>query len=148
MKARQLMTSDPFVITPAESIGRAAELLRDLEIGLLPVVDGVGTMRVKGVITDRDIVIRCVAREHAGRCTVADHMTAPPLATIDPDAEIRDVLALMEARQLRRILVVDSDGRLVGVIAQADVATKLGRTEPLEVEKLVEAISAPAPVTA
>jgi CBS domain-containing protein len=142
MQARELMTSDPFVVTPRESIWRAAEIMRDLDIGMVPVVDDAASNHLQGVITDRDIAVRCVARKHGISCTVGDHMTTDHLVTVSPDAASDDVLAEMERAQVRRVLVISGDNHLDGVIAQADVAIKLGRVEPVRVEKALERLSA------
>jgi CBS domain-containing protein len=95
------------------------------------------------VITDRDIVIRCVAEGHAPTCVVRDHMTADRVGTVRPDDDVRDVVAKMEHDQIRRIPVVSDGFRLTGVIAQADVALKMGPKEPLLVTDLVEKVSEP-----
>ena len=141
MKARDIMTSDPEVITPQESVVTAAEIMRDREIGFVPVVDDRETMQLLGVITDRDIAIRHVAERHTRDCSVQDHMTTDRLATVTPDMEVEDVYDLMEAEQVRRIPVTES-GRIVGVIAQADVAVKEAHSD--DVARIVERISEPA----
>jgi CBS domain-containing protein len=148
MKARDLMTSDPFTVAPADKLSRAAELMRDIRVGCIPVVSKPGGSELVGIITDRDIAIRCVARAHGSSCLVRDHMTAAPLQTVTPDADVSDVVARMERAQVRRIPVVSDDGALLGVIAQADLATKLGPTEPLKVEEVLERISAATLVVA
>lgn len=144
MKARDIMTSDPFVVATDEVVARAAEIMRDLDIGLVPVVDNLSDMHLRGVITDRDITVRCTAAKHDAGCLVEGHMTPGPLATVAPDAELIDVLALMGEAQVRRIPVVDGGGRVIGIIAQADVATKIGASDPKAVESTLERISTPA----
>jgi CBS domain-containing protein len=141
MKARDLMTPTPCTVQRGDPIGRAAELMRDQEIGFLAVVDS--ERRPVGVITDRDIAIRCVARRHPAGCTVADHMTGDPLQVVGPGADVSDVGDRMKYARLRRILVTEG-GRLVGVIAQADLARKLGRFDPQSVEEVLERVSAPS----
>lgn len=140
MKARDLMSTQLYVATRDDSVSVAAALMRDKEIGLIPIVDDRSSMRLVGVITDRDLTIRCVARRHDGSCTVSDHMTWSDLVTARPDEELADVMERMEHAKIRRVPVVE-DGRLVGIIAQADIATKLGRGDPVGVEQLVERIS-------
>ena len=144
MLARDIMTRDPRVVTTAEPIVHAAAIMRDLDVGIVPVVTDKVRMRLEGVITDRDIVVRCVAAQHNSHCRVRDHMTADHLATVRPDAEIHQVIDLMERGRIRRVVVVDDDDRVVGIIAQADLAVKLGPKEPLEVEEMLERVSAPA----
>jgi CBS domain-containing protein len=144
MKARDLMTADPFVVTPKDSVKRAAELMRNIRVGCLPVVDDPERPILRGIITDRDITVRCVSAGHVPGCTVERHMTAKPLQTVDPDDDVSEVVVKMESGQLRRIPVVNDDEILIGIIAQADLATKLGPTEPLMVEAVLQRISTPA----
>ena len=143
MKARDIMTSGPLVVTKADLLWRAAEIMRDLDVGIIPVIDDPRSMRLLGVITDRDIAVRCVAKKHGTSCTVGDHMTSGHLDTVHPDDDLDTVIALMERDQVRRIPVVAEDNRLLGVIAQADLATKVGRKEPLKVEEVLERVSVP-----
>jgi CBS domain-containing protein len=123
-KARDIMTANPQVVTPADSVSRAAEIMRDADVGVVPVVEDQGSMRLAGVVTDRDIAIRVVAEGRNGDTTTREVMSSG-LATVRPDDDVSSVLNLMKAEQVRRIPVVEGD-RLVGIIAQADVATDLG----------------------
>ena len=142
MKARELMTSNPCAVTPEQPISRAAEIMHDLDVGFVPVVDDSAKRHLVGVITDRDIAVRCVAKKHGVSCTVGDHMTAKHVDSVRPDDDVDQVLALMERDQVRRIPVVSDDNRLEGVIAQSDVALTIGRQQPLVVERVFEQISA------
>jgi CBS domain-containing protein len=146
MKAKDIMTPNPVTVTPDDTIAHAAELMQSQNIGMVPVIDNTSRRHAEGVITDRDITVRCVAKHHAGTCHVADHMTSAKLDTVRPDDDISSVIAQMERDQVRRVLVVDDQGALAGVIAQADLATKLGPKEPERVEHVLERISAPAAV--
>lgn len=144
MLAREIMTPDPTVLLPTDTMTHAAELMRDRDIGAVPVVRDRTSMRLEGILTDRDIIVRCLAAHHRTDCHTSDHMTVDHLATTTPDADVHDVLVRMERQQVRRIPVVEADGRLVGIVAQADVARRLGRQEPKVVEELLERISEPA----
>jgi CBS domain-containing protein len=143
MRVRDLMTPNPTVVTPEEPISHVARIMRDLNVGCVPVVEDKAEMRLRGVITDRDLVIRCLAERHFQDCKVGDHLTTASLDTVSPEADLAEVVALMERDQVRRILVTES-GRLVGIVAQADLALKEGPQEPLVVEQMLERISAPA----
>ena len=123
MKARDLMTSNPECVTPDESLQRAAQIMRDQDVGAVPVVDDRTSMRLTGVITDRDITIRHVAEGHKGNETVRDHMSSN-VRSVGPDATSDEVLTAMREAQVRRVPVVEDGGRLVGIIAQADIATE------------------------
>ena len=142
MKARDLMTRDPVSVTPGEAIARAAEIMHDLDVGIVPVVEEGTAKRLVGVITDRDIAIRCVARKHGVSCAVREHMSSAALHVAHPEDDAGRVLQLMEEAQVRRLPVVDDDDRLVGIIAQADVAVKYGPRHPLKMEHMMERLSA------
>jgi CBS domain-containing protein len=142
MKARDLMTPYPAVVTFCDPLSRAAEIMRDCDVGMVPVVDDPLAMHLRGVITDRDIAVRCVAPRHGGRCTVGAHLTGAPLATVEPDADVQEVMERMKEYQVHRVLVTQ-DGRLMGVIAVADLARMEGPLDPLQVESVLEYLSAP-----
>ncbi len=144
MKAREIMTGAPMTVTPGDTVRRAADVMRELNVGAVPVVEDRVTRMLRGIITDRDITIRCTAEAHASTCLVKDHMTAMPLQTIHPDDDVTRVIEKMERGQVRRLPVITPDGVLVGIIAQADLATKVGPTQPRQVEELLERVSAPS----
>ncbi len=139
MKARDIMTANPRCVTTADSITRAAEIMRDTDVGIVPVVEDSGSMRLAGVVTDRDIAIRIVAEGRGNDVNVREVMSSG-LATVRPDDDLDRVTELMKSEQVRRIPVVDGD-RLVGIIAQADVARE-GRDK--KTGDVVEHISEPS----
>ena len=139
MKAREVMTEFPQAVTPLDPLSHAAALMRDGDLGFVPVVEDRKSRRLVGVITDRDITIRHVAEAHGDDCAIKQHMTADPLVTVSPDAPTSDVHKLMMEHQVRRVAVVDADRHLLGVIAQADIATKEGRDK--QTGQIVERIS-------
>ena len=139
MKASELMTSNPECVTADETIQRAAQIMRDQDIGAVPVVDDRTSMRLMGVITDRDITIRHVAEGHSNNeMHVREHMSKD-VRTVRPDSDEDEVLNTMRAAKVRRVPVVEGD-RLVGIIAQADVATA-GSIGDRKVGDTVEEIS-------
>ena len=141
MKARDLMTEHAQVVVPSDALSHAAALMRDSDVGFIPVADDRESRRLVGVITDRDIAIRHVANAHGDDCRVDQHMTANDLVTVTPDADVSAVHELMREHQVRRVPVIDSEGRILGVIAQADVAIKEDRDR--DTGQLVEDISQP-----
>lgn len=143
MLARELMTSRPVTVVPTDKLSLAAEFMRDLRIGCLPVVARPGSLELVGMITDRDIVVRCVAMAHGASCSVGDHMSFGDLQTARTDDDASLVLQKMERAQVRRIPVLGDDGALAGIIAQADLARRLGPREPLKVEEVLEHVSSP-----
>lgn len=147
MKARDVMTAQPATVSSRDSVSLAAQVMRTRGIGMLPVVEEVGSRKLCGVITDRDIVVRCVAGNHGTSCTVGAHMTAMPLATVKADDDVAMVLSTMERNHVRRLPVVSNDGLLVGIVAQADLALKVGHDAPALIEHLLESISEPVLVS-
>lgn len=143
MFARDAMTISPAVATTDDSVQRAAELMRDWDAGLIPVVANLATMELVGVITDRDIATRCVATRHLGGCDVTAHMTSHKLVTVYPETPLQACAVRMQQAQVRRLPVVDVDGRLVGMLSVADIARKLASIDPVIVATLVEQISQP-----
>ncbi|HTR79779.1 MAG TPA: CBS domain-containing protein [Gemmatimonadaceae bacterium] len=137
------MIAHPSVVAASDSIAAAGRIMRDRRIGLLPVVDGLPGKHLRGVITDHDIVVRCVAAGHdVSRCTVGNHMTAQGLVSVAPMADAGAVAATMESAKLRRIPVVADDGRLVGLISFSDLAGRIGPRDPdlvVEVEQILMA---------
>ena len=123
MKAHEIMTSKPEVVTPQDPISRAAQIMRDKDVGLVPVVRDTSSMMLEGVITDRDVAVRHVADGHTSDCSVASHMSREHFSAVDQSDDVQTVLATMERAEVRRVPVTDKNGKLVGIIAQADIAT-------------------------
>ncbi len=121
MKAHDIMTSNPECLTPDGTLQEAARLMRDGGFGAVPVVNDESTLEVVGIITDRDIAIRHVAEGHDGSCRAGDHMTKD-VECVRGDSDLSDVEDVMSDEQIRRIPVVDENDRLIGMIAQADLA--------------------------
>jgi CBS domain-containing protein len=142
MKARQIMTANPEVVTPDEPVSRAARIMRDRDIGMVPVVTDRDSMSVTGIITDRDIAVRHVADLCPGDCSVATHMSRDDIETVEENDDSAAVLAAMQRREVRRIPVTNQNGQLVGVVAQADVATTR-EIPPEDVAETVRKISEP-----
>ena len=148
MLARDAMTISPAVVTPNDPISRAAELMRDWDTGMIPVVTSLATMELIGVITDRDISVRCVAAHDLPGCDVAPHMSTRKLVTVYPETPLVSCAHRMAESQVRRLPVVDVDGRLVGVVSLADVARKLTETDAALVAATLDEVSQPAGVHA
>src|SRR5437868_8481522 len=138
MKARDIMTQNPRVVTPETPVQEAARLMRTEDTGVLPVVDGEGSRRLVGMITDRDIAIRVVA-DGMTSAQVRDAMSTNP-KTCRPDDNVKDVLQVMSDAQVRRIPIVDDGGTVVGIVSQADVVLEANGGK---VEKTIEKISQP-----
>jgi CBS domain-containing protein len=142
MKVRDVMTKNPVCCTPEMSLEAVACMMRDCDCGAIPVVgDAQGRIPI-GVITDRDIVVRALA---AGRdpsqLAVRDCMTMPAI-TVTDDVDLDACIDLLEEHQLRRAVVIDSAGRCVGIVAQADIALHASKRKAGE---LLGEVSRPAP---
>ena len=119
MKISEVMTPNPRTVSLGDSLQTAAQVMRDEDTGVVPVVeDG----RVEGVVTDRDIVIRAVA-DGDYQATV-DDVCSDDVVTCTPEMSTADVAQLMGEHQIRRIPVVDEDDRLVGIVSLGDLAVK------------------------
>lgn len=121
MKLREIMTSDVTFVSPEVMIREVAKLMEQNDIGAVPVCEN---NRIVGIITDRDICLRIVANGvNPAECTARDIMTEPIVWCYD-DCEIDEAARLMETRQVRRLVVVDREKRLCGIVALGDVATR------------------------
>lgn len=138
-KCRDVMTKDPASCAPTDSIVKVAGLMKREDVGSVPVVDSAESRRLIGIITDRDIVVKVVAAGRAAEsATVEEAMTPNPASCRESD-DVDQALELMKERQVRRMPIVDADGRLTGIISQADVATRVNKDS--KTGELVEAIS-------
>ena len=118
-KVREAMTSNPMTIEPGRPVADAARIMKDADTGIVPVVDGA---RLVGTITDRDIAIRVVAEGKDPQATKVDEVASREIVTVDPEQNLDEALRLMAQHQVRRLPVVEEDGKLVGILAQADIA--------------------------
>ena len=137
-KSREIMTANPVSCGADDSIVRVADTMRKEDIGSLPVVDS-RERRLVGMVTDRDIVVKIVAAGTDIRsATVKDAMTPNPVSVREDD-DVDEAVQVMSQRQVRRLPVVDANGRLTGILSQADIATKARQDRTTG--ELVEAIS-------
>lgn len=141
MNCQDVMTPAPICCVPDDVVIDVARLMRSQDIGAIPVVVDHTSQRLVGMLTDRDLAIRVIAEGRDPRETaVRDVMSMQPVSCQATDV-YQQALQAMGEYQLRRIPVVDSAGRLAGIIAQADVATRLA--QPSTTGAIVEAISEP-----
>ena len=136
---RDTMTADPRSIGASASVIEAARLMREEHIGSLPITDD---EKLVGMITDRDITTRVVAEAADPKMTSVGDVVSRDLISVEPDEDLEEAVQLMASHQVRRLPVVEN-GRLVGIVAQADVALTLRENEQRTGE-LVEAISEPS----
>lgn len=128
-KCSEVMTSNPICCLPTDMVSEAAELMRRENIGSIPVIKSQETRKLVGIVTDRDLALRIVAEGVDAKSTTVEAAMTRTVITCLADDDLQRVLDAMTEQQLRRIPVVDHDNRLVGIISQADVATRVGQPE-------------------
>ena len=141
MQVQEIMAKNPRTVTPEASVREAARLMQQEDVGVLPVVDSDTDRRLVGMITDRDIAIRVVAEGRDGESARVREIMSEQPRSARPTADVEEVLELMGREKVRRIPITDEKGRLVGIVAQADLARS--STSDRKVEETVEKISAP-----
>ena len=133
---KDVMTSNPTTVQADQSVVEAARIMRDKDTGIVPVVEN---EQLSGTVTDRDIAIQVVAEGRDPASTSVREIASTDVVTVEPQQELSEALRLMAEHQVRRLPVVEND-RLVGIVAQADVARESDDTQTGE---LVEEISKP-----
>jgi CBS domain-containing protein len=136
-RVSDIMSPDVQVVGPQETLHIAAQLMRELDVGALPVCDG---QRLLGMLTDRDITVRGVAEGlDAFEACVSDIMSSD-LTYCTADEDVQDVMRVMGEKQVRRLPVVDSEKNLVGIVSLGDVATR----QSAHTDQTLREISEPA----
>jgi CBS domain-containing protein len=134
-KVRDVMTDRPFTVSPDTLISEVAEVMEREDIGSVPVLEG---EQLAGMITDRDIVVRAIAKGKDPRGMPVREAWTREVLAVREDDDLSDAMKAMASYQVRRMPVVDDDNRLVGVIAQADVALE---AKEKAIGEMVEEIS-------
>src|SRR5687767_14202881 len=119
-KCKDVMTPEPVCCEPGDSVTRVATLMKQEDVGSVPVVESQASRRLVGIVTDRDLVVKILAAGRTEPATVKDAMTPNPVSCREDDS-ISAAMELMKENQVRRMPIVDTKGRLSGIIAQADV---------------------------
>ena len=119
MKIREIMTPDAQCVRPEETLVDAALLMRQLDVGVLPVCDG---DELVGMLTDRDIAIRAVADARHPATTMVREVMSAGTITVFEDQEVDEAVQIMELHQIRRAPVLNRDNRLVGILSLGDIA--------------------------
>lgn len=145
MKARDIMTENPACVTPESTVQEAARLMESQDVGSLPVVESSSSKRLVGVVTDRDLAIRVLARGESGSAQVRNAMSSD-VQCAKPDDSLDDLERTMGKHQVRRLPVVDEQNRVLGMIAQADLARERKAVGEKDFAKVIEKISEPAGV--
>lgn len=139
MQLRDIMTREVQVVCPDATLEDAAKIMQQLDVGPVPVCDG---ERLVGMLTDRDITIRATAQGKDPKSTTAREVMTPDVVYCYEDQDVQEAARLMEEKQIRRLLVLNRDKRLVGIVSLGDLAEGT-HDEELEAEVL-EAVSTPS----
>jgi CBS domain-containing protein len=131
------MTSNPTSVVADNPVVEAARIMKDKDVGIVPVVEG---GRLVGTVTDRDIAVRVVAEGKDPQSVRVREIASTDVVTVDPQQDLDEALRLMASHQVRRLPVVEEGGKLIGIVAQADVAREANDKQTGE---LVEEISQP-----
>jgi CBS domain-containing protein len=136
--ARELMTRNVKSVRLDSSLRDVARIMKEEDCGIVPVVDESG--RLRGLLTDRDLVIRTLAEGRPPDNLLARDIMTDDVEVVTPDEDIHSIISLMGSKQVRRVPVVERDDRLVGIIAMADIATRADYDN--ELQEALDRISA------
>jgi len=137
----EVMTKNPVFCLADDSVETAANVMKEEEIGPIPVVQNEDSMKVIGIVTDRDLVLRVLAEKRDPKKTTLGEVMSKKLISCKESDDLEEAMKAMSDHQIRRIPVVDEKNRLVGIIALADIATRA--EEPERTAEVVEEISEP-----
>ena len=119
MKLKEIMTPDVEVIHPDDSLQTAAQKMQDRDIGFLPVCDG---DRLVGVVSDRDIIVRVIAEGMDPKAMIGRDLVIAPVIYCFEDQDVDEAARIMQENQIRRLVILNRDKRLVGVVSLGDLA--------------------------
>jgi CBS domain-containing protein len=138
MRIEEVMTREPVCCTPDTGLREVAQMMVEHDCGQIPIVRSTSDQRVLGVVTDRDIVARLVAKGRNPIDLQANTCMSEPVVTVRTDQSIEDCIQLMEAHRIRRVPVVDAAGKMRGIVSQADIAQ---HAPPASTGELVNKVS-------
>lgn len=135
----EIMTKELTCCLPNEMVSVVAKMMKQANIGSVPVIEDNQTKKILGIVTDRDLAVKIVAEGRDAKTTKVSAVMTHNVITCRPEDDLQVALDLMAKNQLRRLPVLDKEKNLVGIIAQADVATRVN--EPEETAAMVKEIS-------
>lgn len=145
VKCREVMTENPVCCLTDDSVEQIAQWMQTEDIGSVPVVDNYQARRVIGIVSDRDLALRVLGAKREAKDTLVGDVMTPNPVTCDPSDDLEAVMDVMSQHQVRRIPVVSDNGQLVGIISQADLATRL--RDPHKAADVLQEISQPNALT-
>ena len=128
-KCYEVMTKDPVCCLPNDSVAKTAALMKSEDIGSIPVIENEQTQKLVGIVTDRDLALKVVAEGRDPKTTKVETVMTHNVVTCRAEDDLQKALDAMAGHQLRRIPIVDNDNKILGIIAQADVATRANQPE-------------------
>lgn len=138
-KCDSVMTKNPVCCLPDDMVAKVAQLMKRENIGPIPVIENEETRKLVGIVTDRDLALKIVAEGRDAKSTKVETVMTRKVVTCRADDDLQIALDTMSEHQLRRIPIVDNDNKIVGIISQADVATRID--EPEKTAEMVKEIS-------
>jgi len=144
MKVSEIMSGNPACCTPDTNLEEVARMMLDKDVGEIPVVESDQSRKPVGVITDRDITCRAVAKGRNPLELKADDIMTGSVVSVHPDATIEECCDIMEENQIRRLPVVDQNGDICGMVAQADIVRNTPEEKAAEVLRFISQPSARA----
>lgn len=127
MKVRDIMTPNPACCTPEDTAERAARLMKNLDVGAVPIIDNEQDRRPVGIVTDRDLCCGVIASGADPKSARLSDYMSKDVTCCRPEDDVREVSELMQSRQIRRVPIVDERGACCGIVAMADLAVKAPR---------------------
>ncbi len=140
-KCSEIMTTNPVCCLPRDTVQRAAQIMKTEDVGPVPVVESQASKKLVGIITDRDLVLNVLAEGRTAQHTRVEEVMTRDMITCREQDNVDKAIQAMAQYQIRRIPIVNANREIVGIIAQADVATRV--EEPDKTAKVVEEISKP-----
>ncbi len=138
-KCEEVMTKNPVCCVPSDNVVKVAEMMKRENIGPIPVIENEQTRKLVGIVTDRDLAMKIVAEGRDARSTKVEAVMTHKVVTCRAEDDLQKALEAMSEHQLRRIPIVDNDNKILGIIAQADVATRVD--QPEKTAEMVKEIS-------
>ncbi len=128
-KCSEVMTKNPVCCLPDDMVSKVAQLMKSKDIGPVPIVESEQTKKLLGIVTDRDLALKIVADGRDPKTTRAEEVMTRKVVTCRAEDDLQTALDSMSRNKLRRIPVIDNNNGIVGIIAQADVATRVNQPE-------------------
>ena len=138
-KCNEVMTKNPVCCLPNDMVAKVAKSMKRKNVGSIPVIDNEKTRKLVGIVTDRDLALKIVAKELDAKSTKVEAVMTRKVVTCSAEDDLQKALDAMSGHQLRRIPVVDKDNKILGIISQADVARRIDK--PKKTAAMVKDIS-------